>query len=805
MYPSLGTLRIQGGEVFALKGFRELLEDVKTCVDRPIVSISTNGTLMNEEWCNRMIDTPFQTVTISIDAAKPETFERIRQGARLETVISNIKLLQRLKKERNSWYPNLDVFFVIMRSNFREIPEFLAMLLELEIYEVSFQTLLIDDRNIERSPNLQKDELICEEAEIRELHALLKEVVREYGGSFDRIAWSGLNSMFDPIGLDSTFLDENKESLYPTQDRKRKERKGPKAPVPPRYDLPALPESYAKTKQKQGQCPNPWTTIFVTENGDVSLCFLASPIGNLYETPLIELWNSPQAIAKRSRMLAGNYTQSGCSRLYCDWRDGKVSAPPDPQAWRDLLSFFNQLVAQLDTRKDNASEISVDNSLRAIRRMLGKKNARIKELEANLKDLWSTNGLLHQTGKEQLTKLEGQVKNLRKQIDLKKQEKITQSKSPVNSDFGKKWKALLGYKETEERVYCAKPFQMLEVHEGGSSYLCCPSWCDMKLGSPNGASFLDMWNGPKAQEYRKSILDGSFRHCKKDHCPHLESRTGAVGSLKQLEIRGFSERIIEDLKHESRILDHGPIAINCCYDRSCTLACPSCRDKIIMHKGEKLQEIKKLQDRLRKEIMRDAEHLFITGSGDPFGSSIFREWLQTMTGVEAAALKNVHLMTNAQLLNQEMWNSLNKAARESINSLEISIDAASKVTYHVNRKNGKWDKLLANLGFISQLRKQGDLKNVRISMVVQKNNFMEMSAFIQLAERFAFDHIFFSKILNWFPEDKKAELAYLDKAVHLPEHPWHSEFLKTVQSIHVQNNPKVILGNLMEYAEVNAV
>src|SRR5436309_10934330 len=41
-YPYLSTLRIQGGEVFAMRGFQELIDDVgQLVVDRPILSVST--------------------------------------------------------------------------------------------------------------------------------------------------------------------------------------------------------------------------------------------------------------------------------------------------------------------------------------------------------------------------------------------------------------------------------------------------------------------------------------------------------------------------------------------------------------------------------------------------------------------------------------------------------------------------------------------------------------------------------------------------------------------------------------------
>jgi hypothetical protein len=164
----------------------------------------------------------------------------------------------------------------------------------------------------------------------------------------------------------------------------------------------------------QKQCPNPWTTLFITENGDISICFLSEPVGNLYEMPLVEIWNCPKAVAKRSRMLAGRYTASGCSKLWCDWRDGKVTDPPDPESWRELLELFQEL------RKLVAIEIppapDMPQTLRAYRRLMLERERRIKELESNLALLWDNNGVLHAAGQRHIQHLEGKAKELESKL-----------------------------------------------------------------------------------------------------------------------------------------------------------------------------------------------------------------------------------------------------------------------------------------------------------------------------------------------------------------------------------------------------
>lgn len=355
-YPYVSTLRLQGGELFAIPGFSELLDDVAQTVSRPVVSISTNATLIDEGWAERIVRTPFQNVTISIDAGTPETFARLRRGAQLENVLGNVRRIVRWKKALGSEYPYLDSFFVVMRSNVREIPRYLELMRELEIRTVSFQTVQINSQNLSRFPTLAADEVIASEAEIRELHALLAETLARERSRFEMIRISGLTTLFEEHGLDTAFLDEGSSGLYPDSD-----------------DL------HSNTGAAFELCPNPWTTLFVVENGDVHLCFLSEPIGNLYEAPLAEIWNSPRAVAKRSRMVSGRYLASGCSSQWCSWREGKTAALPAEAEIRASLAELKQCI----TRPPEV-EAAVPSELVAARRIVASRGRRIAELEAIL-------------------------------------------------------------------------------------------------------------------------------------------------------------------------------------------------------------------------------------------------------------------------------------------------------------------------------------------------------------------------------------------------------------------------------------
>ncbi len=285
-----------------MRGFRELVDDIAEVVRRPVLSISTNGTLIDEPWAERLVETPFANVTISIDGGTAATYNRLRRGADLDLVLANIERVNRWKaRALRARAAHLDSFFVVMRSNFREIPQYLELMAHHQITDVSLQTMEISPENSARAPTLEADESISSRNEVHELHGLLRQIVPRFRTKFRMIRMSGLRTLFEAHGLDGDFLCEGEQNLYPDSD-----------------DLAATATGF-------DLCPNPWTTLFLVENGDAHLCFLSQPIGNLYCDSLSHLWNSPRAIAKRCDMIAGRYLASGCSPQYCGWREGKAS------------------------------------------------------------------------------------------------------------------------------------------------------------------------------------------------------------------------------------------------------------------------------------------------------------------------------------------------------------------------------------------------------------------------------------------------------------------------------------------------
>ena len=324
-----------------------------------------------------------------------------------------------------------------------------------------------------------------------------------------------------------------------------------------------------------------------------------------------------------------------------------------------------------------------------------------------------------------------------------------------------------------QKLFCSKPFSWFEVSRGpggeGDTYVCCPAWLSKPIGNLLHDSVENVWNSKAAADIRRSILDGSFEYCSQTLCPYLQTQNGPVRPAAEVTDPRMRRAIDENLQ----VLPWGPLEINASHDRSCNLSCPSCRTKVIME-HDRRDDILSVQKKLKEGALKDAKLLYVTGSGDPFGSPFLREFLQTLDRSQMPALETIHLQTNGLLWTKRMWQTIPENIQALVRETQISIDAASPGTYAINRRGGDFNRLLENLDFIASELRPRPLQRFGISMVVQANNFHEMADFVRMGKRFGVDYASFHAIVNWGTYSKD---EYRARAIQLPEHPGHRDFL----------------------------
>jgi wyosine [tRNA(Phe)-imidazoG37] synthetase (radical SAM superfamily) len=331
-------------------------------------------------------------------------------------------------------------------------------------------------------------------------------------------------------------------------------------------------------------------------------------------------------------------------------------------------------------------------------------------------------------------------------------------------------------KEDKKNYICAVPFTSIEVQDY-SRFLCCASW--LKKYLPDNSSPKDAWNSKEANDIRESILDGSYKYCDELHCPFLRQLkfVGKVGRVPPLYHR---EEIPSELQKKITQYKEGtltPSIIQFSFDRTCNYNCPSCRVEIFTANKKKIAEVQATIEEIQEQYGDTVEYLYITGSGDPFISVGFRNFLRNFDSSKFPKVERIHLHTNASMWTPKMWESMPNIHR-LVRSCEISIDAATKDTYENKvRLGGNWDKLMENLRFISSLP---NLTQVKLSFVVQAANYREMPSFYKLMKEIFGKKasIFFGKITNWGTYTQE---EFKHQEIWNPEHPEHQEFIKLIR------------------------
>lgn len=318
--------------------------------------------------------------------------------------------------------------------------------------------------------------------------------------------------------------------------------------------------------------------------------------------------------------------------------------------------------------------------------------------------------------------------------------------------------------------FCFEPFYFLLVGNRGKVYPCCAGWLhDFSIGNILKSSDIhSIWNSDKAKLFRQSVCDGSFRYCK-GTCPKLAS-----GSLPRID--QFDAEWREIISNPMRDLKHPPQKIQFSYDLNCNLKCISCRHTIYKMRESQIKSYDIAKETILKPLLKEAEVLVISGSGELFTSKHSLSYLEELNPREYPKLR-FDIMTNGTLFTEENWNKY-PLLQEKINQLIISIDASQKETYEAIRRGGKWEVLLSNLSFAGWLRKSNRIKGLHLMFVVQRLNYRDMVGFIQLGYDLSADRICFSRIANWgiYTDEEFIDLDVCD-----PRNDHHQNFLEVLK------------------------
>jgi MoaA/NifB/PqqE/SkfB family radical SAM enzyme len=239
---------------------RDLPQIIRYLKDRDIeVVINSNGTLLTPKWQQALIDSRLDQYRCSIDGARPETFARIRGADLLHKIQAGLTGLMVRKKEQKAEMPFVSLWCVGTRENLAELPELLRLAAALGVPEVYLQRMTYFAQEPDKQFGMAREEL----------------AIFGQQAEWEEAVISQCEELSERLGIEFRAAGARN----------------------PRNSLAAALPSDAAPWQA---CMRPWTTAYVTANGNCLPCCI-SPfatsdypsliLGNLWERPFAEIWN----------------------------------------------------------------------------------------------------------------------------------------------------------------------------------------------------------------------------------------------------------------------------------------------------------------------------------------------------------------------------------------------------------------------------------------------------------------------------------------------------------------------------------
>ena len=144
---------------------KEIFTMIRYAADKGmLVSMLTNGILLNANARKGVLDSGLHFMAISMDGATKETYEAIRIGASFERLVENIRLLVKERNLRGQESPSIDLQMVVTKRNIHEIDAFERLARDLGVERAYLKSLHIDrsreDEDLDFVKGLEADHFV---------------------------------------------------------------------------------------------------------------------------------------------------------------------------------------------------------------------------------------------------------------------------------------------------------------------------------------------------------------------------------------------------------------------------------------------------------------------------------------------------------------------------------------------------------------------------------------------------------------------------------------------------------------------
>lgn len=253
------------------------------------VLFNTNATLLNDDWSLKLIESGLDEIRVSIDGADPKTYALIRGAPLFHKVVGNLKRFGEIQKKMCALTPRPSLWMTGLKENIAELPAVVRLAAHIGVPEVYLQRMVYY-HEADRAPGMMDGG-----------HGLFA----SFDEQVDRIvAESEALAQSLGIALHASGATTPQRSL-----------KGEGAIT---SDTPQRPWT---------ACMRPWTTAYVTANGNLLPCCISPfatqdyeslKLGNLFEQPMDAAWNAERYQEWRTRLLS-DQPHEACAGCGVHW------------------------------------------------------------------------------------------------------------------------------------------------------------------------------------------------------------------------------------------------------------------------------------------------------------------------------------------------------------------------------------------------------------------------------------------------------------------------------------------------------
>ena len=242
------------------------------------VLFNSNGLALAGPRMRRIVTAAPDEIRISVDAARPETYQRVRGVNGLPRILRNLRAMLAFRDGTGSAAPALSLWMTLMRENVRETPDLVRLASAAGIAEVYVQRLVFTG-----SALAQKEHSLFGDARGEELEAL-----------------QAAEALAVDLGVRLRGSDEAQ---------------------------PAEHVATGGSGPAYAACRRPWKLIYVTAQGNVLPCCIAPfaarrydnvVLGNAFQQPIREIWQGDRYQAWRQG-IESERPMDPCDRCGIEW------------------------------------------------------------------------------------------------------------------------------------------------------------------------------------------------------------------------------------------------------------------------------------------------------------------------------------------------------------------------------------------------------------------------------------------------------------------------------------------------------